>query len=65
MALRVEYLSVSPTGDLWITGIAGESPYVRGLLDMLGVGLITPEVENTLPADLLTRLQQLKDNPEA
>jgi protease-4 len=30
-------LSVVPTADLWITGIAGESPYLRGLLDLLGV----------------------------
>ena len=34
------------------------------LLDLLGVGLITPEVEATLPADLMARLQDLKDNPE-
>ncbi len=31
--------------------------------DMLEVGLITPEVEATLPADLMARLQELKDNP--
>jgi protease-4 len=30
-------LSVVPTADLWVTGIAGESPYLRGLLDLLGV----------------------------
>jgi protease IV len=30
-------LSVVPTGDLWITGIYGESPYLRKLLDKLGV----------------------------
>jgi protease-4 len=30
-------ISVVPTGDLWITGMYGESPYVRGLLDKLGV----------------------------
>jgi protease-4 len=30
-------ISVVPTGDLWITGLYGESPYVRGLLDLLGV----------------------------
>jgi protease-4 len=30
-------LSVVPTGDLWITGLHGEAPYVRGLLDLLGV----------------------------
>ncbi|MFL5244708.1 MAG: signal peptide peptidase SppA [Gemmataceae bacterium] len=30
-------ISVVPTGDLWITGIHGESPYIRGLLDKIGV----------------------------
>jgi protease-4 len=30
-------LSVVPTGDLEITGLYGESPYLRGLLDLLGV----------------------------
>jgi protease-4 len=30
-------LSVVPTADLWITGMFGESPYLRGLLDKLGV----------------------------
>lgn len=30
-------LSVVPTADLWITGISGEAPYLRGLLDLLGV----------------------------
>src|SRR5437773_9158118 len=30
-------LSIVPTGDLWITGLYGEQPYIRGLLDKLGV----------------------------
>jgi len=30
-------VSVVPTADLWITGLSGESPYLRGLLDKLGV----------------------------
>jgi protease-4 len=30
-------ISVVPTGDLWITGIFGEQPYLRGLLDKIGV----------------------------
>ena len=30
-------LSVVPTGDVWLTGLYGESPYLRGLLDKLGV----------------------------
>ncbi|HZN36637.1 MAG TPA: S49 family peptidase, partial [Pirellulaceae bacterium] len=29
-------LSVVPTGDLWITGLAGESLHVRKLLDLIG-----------------------------
>src|SRR5262249_44814053 len=30
-------LSVVPTADLWIVGLFGDSPYLRGLLDKLGV----------------------------
>lgn len=30
-------ISLTPTGDLWLTGIAGEQLYLRGLLNKLGV----------------------------
>ena len=30
-------VSLVPTSDLWITGLNGESPYIRGLLNLLGV----------------------------
>ena len=30
-------LSVVPTADLWITGLFSEAPYLRGLLDEIGV----------------------------
>jgi protease IV len=30
-------LSVVPTGDLWITGMFAEQPYIRGLLDKISV----------------------------
>src|SRR5205814_9739399 len=30
-------ISVVPTGDVWLTGIDAELPYLRGLLDKLGV----------------------------
>jgi protease IV len=30
-------ISVVPTGDVWITGLYGETPFVRGLLDKIGV----------------------------
>ncbi|MCP4589664.1 MAG: signal peptide peptidase SppA [bacterium] len=31
------HLSMVPTGDVWLIGLHTESPYVRGLLDMIGV----------------------------
>jgi protease IV len=37
LASGASRLSVVPTADLWITGLYGESPYVRRLLDKLGV----------------------------
>jgi protease-4 len=33
----VDRLSLVPTGDLWLTGMYGESPYLRALLDKVGV----------------------------
>lgn len=30
-------ISVVPTADIWVTGLAGEAMYLRGLLDKLGV----------------------------
>ena len=33
----VSRLSMVPTGDLWILGLHGEAPYLRGLLNLLGV----------------------------
>ncbi|MBZ0170760.1 MAG: S49 family peptidase, partial [Phycisphaerales bacterium] len=30
-------ISITPTGDVWLTGIYGESPYLRGMLDKMGV----------------------------
>lgn len=31
------HLSVTPTGDVWVTGLYGEGLYLRGLLDLIGV----------------------------
>ena len=33
----VTRFSVVPTGDIWVTGLFGEAPYLRGLLDKIGV----------------------------
>ncbi|MBI4717530.1 MAG: signal peptide peptidase SppA [Planctomycetes bacterium] len=35
-ACGASHISVVPTGDVWITGIAGEAPYLRGMLDKIG-----------------------------
>lgn len=32
-----DQLSVVPTGDVWITGILSEAPYLRGLFNLLGI----------------------------
>ncbi len=37
LASGASRLSVVPTADVWVTGLYGESPYLRGLLDKLGV----------------------------
>ena len=37
LAAGATEISVVPTGDLWLTGFYAESPYLRGLLDKIGV----------------------------
>jgi len=37
LAAGASEISVVPTGDLWLTGLYAESPYVRGLLNLIGV----------------------------
>ena len=37
-------LSVVPTADLWVTGLYAEQPYLRGLLDKLGVTARLPDL---------------------
>lgn len=41
-ATGASHISIVPTGDLWLVGIYGEAPYVRGMLDKIGV---VPEFE--------------------
>ncbi len=42
VATGTAHISVVPTGDLWLLGLYGEIPYIRGTLDKLGV---TPDFE--------------------
>ncbi|MBN1514409.1 MAG: signal peptide peptidase SppA [Phycisphaerae bacterium] len=37
LACSASHVSVVPTGDVWLTGLYAESPYLRGLLDKIGV----------------------------
>jgi len=41
-ATGASHISVVPTGDVWLLGLYGETPYLRGLLDKLGC---TPDIE--------------------
>lgn len=36
VATGASHISIVPTGDLWLLGLHGESPYLRGALDKLG-----------------------------
>jgi protease-4 len=37
VATGASHISLVPTGDLWLIGLYGESPYLRDLLDKIGV----------------------------
>ena len=36
LASGASHVSIVPTGELWLTGIYGETPYLRGTLDLIG-----------------------------
>ena len=36
-ATGASHISIVPTGELWLTGLYGEVPYLRGTLDKIGV----------------------------
>ena len=36
-ATGASHVSMVPTGDLWVIGLYGESPFLRGMLDKIGV----------------------------
>ena len=36
-ATAASHISMVPTGDVWLLGLYGEAPYLRGLLDKIGV----------------------------
>lgn len=42
LATAASQIVLVPTGDLWLTGLYAEAPYIRGGLDLLG---ITPDFE--------------------
>lgn len=43
LATSASHISIVPTGGVWLTGIYGENPYLRGTLDMIGV---IPDIEH-------------------
>jgi protease-4 len=59
------HVSVVPTGDIWLTGLYGETPYLRGALDKLGC---VPDFEtcgtHKTAAESLTRTEPSKEQQE-
>lgn len=41
-ATGASHISIVPTGDVWVMGLYGETPYLRGMLDKIG---LVPDVE--------------------
>jgi len=37
LATCASHISITPTGDVWLLGLYGEAPYLRGMLDKIGV----------------------------
>ncbi len=37
LATAASRVSVTPTGDVWLMGLSGESPYLKGMLDKMAV----------------------------
>lgn len=64
-ATGASHISVVPTGDIWLTGLFGESPYVRGMLDKMGC---TPDFEHCgdykTAAEIIMRTEPSKESKE-
>ena len=37
LATCASHISITPTGDVWLLGLYGETPYLKGMLDKIGV----------------------------
>ncbi len=37
LATAADHISITPTGEVWLTGFYGETPYVKGMLDKIHV----------------------------
>lgn len=64
-ATGASHISLVPTGEIWLTGLYGETPYLRGLLDKIGV---TPDFEQfedyKSAAEIILRTEPSKESRE-
>lgn len=37
LATAASHIAVTPTGDVWLTGLYGEAPYLKDMLDKMGI----------------------------
>ncbi len=65
VATGASHLSIVPTGELWLVGLYGESPYIRGTLDKIGC---VPDIERfedyKTAGEFLTRTGPSKESKE-
>ena len=65
VATGASHVSMVPTGDLWLVGLFGETPYIRGTLDMIGC---VPDIEQfedyKTAGELLTRTGPSQESKE-
>ena len=65
VATGASHVSMVPTGELWLVGLFGETPYLRGTLDMIGCVPDLEQFEDYKTAgELLTRTGPSKESKE-
>jgi protease-4 len=65
LATAASHVSVVPTGDLWLMGMYGETPYLKGLLDKMGLVADFEQCgDYKSAAEILTRTGPTKEAQE-
>lgn len=65
VATGASHISLVPTGDLWLLGLYGEAPYLRGMLDKIGLAPDFEQFEDyKTAAESITRTEPSQQSRE-